>query len=343
MALRFARPDDPPPAVPARLRPGDTIRFVSPASPPDRQVVEARARIFEGWGLAVTYGDHAFDRLAYLAGSDAARLADIDAAFRDPTVRAVVATRGGKGSYRIADRLDFAAAARDPKPLVGFSDITALHLCLWDRVRLPGVHGALTADIGGAVNAQSAAALRQVLMTPDDIVIGSRHDEETVVLTTSGTASGPLVGGNLTMLATTAGWGLPDLRGCILLIEAVDVFLGAIDRMLTMLIKSGRFAGVNGIAVGQFTGIPDSGPWCVTDLLRQHLFPLRIPVLGGLPLGHGPDPLCVPLGAEAFLDAGAGTLTVQSLYGGPGRDQPAEPLSHAAKSATSGLDIDPGG
>lgn len=342
MALRFASPDRHR-AVPARLRCGDTIRFVSPASAPDRQAVETRARIFEGWGLQVTYGDHVFDRLAYLAGSDADRLADIDAAFRDPTVRAVVATRGGKGSYRIADRLDFAAAARDPKPFVGFSDITALHLCLWKQGRLPGVHGALTTDRAGAVSTESPAALRQVLMTSEDVVVRTRDHEGTAVLTTSGTARGPLVGGNLTMLATTAGWGLPDLRGCILLIEAVDVFLGAIDRMLTMLIKSGRLAGVRGIAVGQFTGIPDSGPWCATDLLRQHLLPLEVPILGGLPLGHGPDPLCVPLGTEAILDAGAETLTVQSLFNEQGRDQPADALSQSAKSATSGLDIDPGG
>ncbi len=313
MASRFVSPDRPR-AVPARLRAGDTIRFVSPASSPDRQAVETRARIFESWGLRVTYGDHVFDRVAYLAGSDADRLADVDAAFRDPKVRAMIATRGGKGSYRIADRLDFTAAAGDPKPVVGFSDITALHLCLWDRARLPGVHGALTVDKDGAVSTQSAAALRQALMTSEDVVVTARDNEETVVLTTSGTACGPLVGGNLTMLATSVGWGLPDLRGCILLIEAADVFLGAIDRMLTMLIKSGRFAGVNGIAVGQFTGIPDSGRWSVADLLREHLVPLDVPILGGLPLGHGADPLCVPLGAEAVLDAGAGTLTVQSLY-----------------------------
>lgn len=108
-------PDNDPAIIPSKLQVGDKVRFVSPASPPEREQVFHRAKILESWGLEVDFGEHAFRKVAYLAGTDEERLADFDAALRDPKVRAIFATRGGKGSYRIADRLDFDAARRDPK------------------------------------------------------------------------------------------------------------------------------------------------------------------------------------------------------------------------------------
>jgi muramoyltetrapeptide carboxypeptidase len=127
--------------MPPMLRVGDKVRFVSPASPPDRTAVLQGAKVFESWGLEVDFGEHAFRKMAYLAGTDDERLADFNAALRHPSVRAIIATGGGKGSYRIADRLDFAAARSDPKFVVGFSDITSLHVSLWKHCRLIGVHG----------------------------------------------------------------------------------------------------------------------------------------------------------------------------------------------------------
>jgi muramoyltetrapeptide carboxypeptidase len=170
--------------MPARLKIGDKVRFVSPASTPDRAAVWRRAAVLESWGLKVDVGEHAFRKLAYLAGPDEERLADLDAAFQDPSVRAIVATRGGKGSYRIAERLDFAAVRRDPKFLVGFSDITILHLSLWQHCRLIGVHGALMDD-EGAIDEAGAAALRAILMTAAPIVIRARDNEPTAALTTA--------------------------------------------------------------------------------------------------------------------------------------------------------------
>jgi muramoyltetrapeptide carboxypeptidase LdcA involved in peptidoglycan recycling len=114
-----------------RLLPGDRVRIVSPASIPDRDQVGYGADLLRSWGLRVEMGLHVFDSHGhFLAGRDEDRLADINDALRDPGVRAIFSTRGGKGSYRIAHALDFAAAARDPKPLIGFSDITILHLAL---------------------------------------------------------------------------------------------------------------------------------------------------------------------------------------------------------------------
>lgn len=291
--------------MPPVLRAGDKVRFVSPASTPERETVLQGAKIFESWGLEVDFGEHIFRKMAYLAGTDDERLADFNAALRDPHVRAIIATRGGKGSYRIADRLDFAAARSDPKFLVGFSDITVLHLSLWKHCRLIGVHGSLLPD------GQGCDSLRRALMTSEGISVHSRADEQTSALTTEGTAKGRLIGGNLETMSAAAGWSLPSLKGAILLLEAVNMYPGQIDRQLTMLRKAGHLAGLAGVAVGQFTDCfkPIDG-FTVIDLVRDHLEQLKVPILGGLPFGHGYQPESTLVGAMAFLDTAANRLTV---------------------------------
>ena len=206
--------------MPPLLRIGDKVRFVSPASTPEREWVFEGAKTFESWGLKVDFGEHVFRKVAYLAGTDEERLADFNAALRDPSVRAIIATSGGKGSYRIADRLDFAAARSDPKFFVGFSDLTVLHLSLWKHCRLIGVHGSLVPD------GQNGESLRRALMTSKDICLHSRSDEQTAALTTLGTVKGRLIGGNLETISAAAGWSLPSLEGAILLLEAVNMFPG---------------------------------------------------------------------------------------------------------------------
>ncbi len=294
---------------PAPLRPGDRVRFVSPASTPDAEGLRRRASMLEDWGLKVDFAEHVFDVRGYLAGRDTDRLADLNAALCDPDIRAVFATRGGKGSYRIADRLDFAAVRRDPKFVVGFSDITALHLSLWQRCRLVGMHGGLY-GVDDRIAPETVETLRCALMDRRQTVLAADAAEPTAALTTAGQASGVLIGGNLDMVATAAGWSLPDLRGAILLLEAVAMGPGQVDRQWTMLEKSGRLDGIAGIAFGQFTGFRTDGPWTVFDFLKEHVARLDVPVLGGLPLGHGTRPRAVPVGAPAHLDATAGRLTV---------------------------------
>ena len=275
-------------------------------------MVLRHAEILKSWGLNVDFGQHAFRKQDYLAGTDEERLADFDAALRDPDVRAIFTTRGGKGSYRIADRLDFAAVRRDPKFVVGFSDITALHLSLWKHCRQISIHGAFFAGRGEEdVSAQTSSSLRRALMEAEDIIIRSRSEEPTSALTTSGTVAGRLIGGNLDMVATTAGWALPDLRGAILLLESVNVYRGHVDRQLTMLRKAGHLNDLAGVAIGQFTGFEFDRNFSIIDILREHLDMLGVPVLGGLPLGHGQSPVSALIGAVAELDAEAGILTIK--------------------------------
>ncbi|WP_244557753.1 S66 peptidase family protein [Rhizobium hainanense] len=285
---------------------------MSPASSPEKDRVLRNAEILKGWGLDVDFGEHAFSKWSYLAGTDEERLADLNAAFRDPEVRAIFTTRGGKGSYRIADQVDFAAARRDPKFVIGFSDITALHLSLLKHCDQVSIHGALFIGPNEeSLSLYTHDALRQALMTTQDIVMAARPEEPTSRLTTSGTARGRLIGGNLDMVATSAGWALPDMNGAILLLEAIGLYIGQVDRQMTMLRKAGYLNGLAGVVIGQFTDFEFDRPHSVIDILREHLAELDVPVLGGLPLGHGDSPASVFIGSIAEFDAKAGTLAIR--------------------------------
>lgn len=300
--------------LPSKLQPGDRVRFVSPASTPTREAVESGQRTLEDMGFRVELGKHVLDAWGYLAGRDEDRLADMNAALRDPGVKAIFSTRGGKGAYRIASGLDFDAARANPKPFVGFSEGTIIHLALYKHTGLAGIHGApwkMEQDNG------SLESFRHALLSSEPVLIHSRKTELTHTLTIGGKAEGILLGGNQDMIATAAGWALPSLDGAILLLEAVGMQLGHIDRQLTMLHESGALRGIRGIAIGQYT---DCGPaandsphdWIILDVLRDRLGRLNVPILGGLPIGHGDNPRALPIGTRAILDADNGTLTVEA-------------------------------
>ena len=198
---------------PARLQPGDHVRMVSPASTPAREDVEGSARFLEGLGLSVSVGEHAYDELGYLAGTDEHRLGDLNAALRDPGIKAIIATRGGKGAYRIADGMDFDAAARHPKLLIGFSEITILHLALQKHCGLAGLHGAPFEESWSGVD--SARSFLTAAFTTDPVTVRSDSHEDTAQLTTTGRAVGRLIGGNQDMVATAAGWALRDRKSVV--------------------------------------------------------------------------------------------------------------------------------
>lgn len=301
----------PPIVTLCKLKPGDRIRFVSPASAPDREDVAARVRFLEELGFRVDFGAHAFDRHGFLAGTDDERLDDLNSALRDPDIRAIFATRGGKGAYRIADRLDFDAIRLDPKPLVGFSDITILHLMLLRQCGVAGIHGALFGDGNGGADLENRDSLVRMLTEAGRITIASRTTEPTARLTTKGKAKGVIVGGNLDLIVTAAGWALPDMTGTILLLEATDCYPGRVDRALTMLRKAGHLDGIAGVAAGQFLMVEPSRGAVIIDIVRDHLDALGVPVLGGLPIGHGERPVSLPVGRMAELDADLGTLTIE--------------------------------
>jgi muramoyltetrapeptide carboxypeptidase len=241
--------------------------------------------------------------LPWLAGPDAERAAQLTAAWTDPSVVAVWAARGGSGTHRLLDLLDWPALeAAGSRLLVGFSDLTALHEAVAVRLGVATLHGPVVTQLGDG-DPSAAAATRATAMAG----AGAELSGLGVV---AGTAEGPLVGGNLTVLAAGLGTGSSrPAAGGIALLEDVDEPPFRLDRVVTQLLRAGWFDGVRGVALGQFTRCGD--PDLVRLLMRRRLEPLGVPVVGGLPVGHVPANMPVGLGVPARLDGAAGTLTVE--------------------------------
>ncbi|MCY1139834.1 LD-carboxypeptidase [Actinoplanes sp. Pm04-4] len=272
---------------PPRLRAGDQVRLVSPTGSPQRADVERTTQWLEGLGLKVSVGQHTLD-----ARSAEERIGDIDEALRDVSIKAIIAVGGGDYAHRIADRLDFATAAHLPTLLVALRDCTILHLAFWERAGLSGIYG-------GPDRSFVAAAF-----DAEPTVLHREPDSHTAELTTTGRATGVLLGGDQEQIATAAGWILPSLHQAILLLEARSLSATQIDRQLTMLERTGLLKGVSGVALGRYV---DCEPGPVLEVLRDRLGPLNVPILGGLPTGQG----AIPIGTPAVLDADAGTLTIE--------------------------------
>jgi muramoyltetrapeptide carboxypeptidase len=287
----------------AALRPGDRVAVVAPSGPVDPAGLDAGVRWLRGLGLDVRLGAHVRDRHGFFAGDDAARAADLRAAWCDPEIAAVLCARGGYGAVRVLDHLDWSelAAAR-PKLLHGSSDITALHVAFGARLAVTTSFGPMVATLLADPDPVTAAATRTALLGEPSGVTGGRP-------LVPGRAAGPLTGGNLSLLTSMLGtpYAPPAARGRIVLLEDVGEEPYRVDRMLTQLLMSGWLDGVAGIALGSWTRCGDPGRlWAV---LGERLGGLGVPVVAGLPVGHGAPQHTVTLGATALLDAGSGTLT----------------------------------
>ncbi len=300
-ALRPRRPGRPL-VSPRLLRAGDRVAVVAPAGPAEDDRVAAGIAVLESWGLdvlppaTVPGASH-----RWLAGSDDGRAAALDSAWADGQVRAILATRGGFGSQRLVDLLDWRAMAQPgPAWLVGFSDVTALHQAFASRLGVATVHGPGVAMLP-QLTALAQESLRSLLF---DGLVATLHGSPGV----GGVATGPLVGGNLAVLAASAGTpGGHPARDSVALLEDVNEPAYRLDRMLTQLMRSGWLDGVRGVALGRFTGCGD--PDDVRRLLQDRLQPLGVPVVHELAIGHVDDSRSVVLGRRVTLDGAAGTLT----------------------------------
>jgi muramoyltetrapeptide carboxypeptidase len=227
-------------------------------------------------------------------------------------VRGVFAARGGYGTQRIVDRVDTGAARRDPKVVVGFSDITALHGKLWRDAQLATFYGPMINWSDTRTGPDSAESLRSAVMTTAPIVLTRDPAESSAAVEVPGRVTGRLLGGTLTMLDTSIGAGdFPDLAGAILVFEDVDEAPYSYDRMLTHLRRVGALKKIAGVAIGQLVNAGPPGELDAPAVLRDRLGDLKVPVLGGLRIGHGNGQLTVPLGVQATIDTAAGTLTVE--------------------------------
>jgi muramoyltetrapeptide carboxypeptidase len=295
-------PHPPDRIVPPPLREGSRVLVVAPSGPFDQALVLAGIAELQG-RYRVSFDSGIFDRLGFLAGSDERRLGELEVALRDPTLDAVVMARGGYGLLRIAHRIEWGALRRAPKWLVGFSDTTTLHL---EALRV-GV-ATLHADNAGGLGRGGARAFGALSAALESDVKGRVHSG--LVTVAPGIARGPLVGGNLTLIAFAAAAGrlsLPD--GAVLLLEDVTEAAYRIDRMLTALAVGGHLDRLGGVVLGDFTDCPASSGVETSAVLAERLLTLRIPVASGLRAGHGAVNEPIVLGTDVVLDATQGTLS----------------------------------
>ncbi|MBA2445164.1 MAG: DUF4031 domain-containing protein [Nocardioidaceae bacterium] len=295
---------------PPRLRPGDQVAVVTTAGPVLPARLAAGVARLEGWGLRVQIGEHVLDRhprLVHLAGLDVDQASDLSAAWMDPSVRGVFAARGGFGTQRVLDLLDWRRLAEaEPKVLIGFSDLTVLHQAVAARLGLASVHGPVVSSLGEATD-DGAERLRRLLFEPEAVVDLLAGIESTTWV--SGRAEGILVGGNLAMLTAELGTAFdrPASNG-VVVIEDIAEAPHRIDRQLTQLQRNGWFDDARAVVLGSFTDCGD--PAQVDAVLLERLSPLGVPIVAGVDLGHTRSSISIPLGVLATLDADARTLTL---------------------------------
>jgi muramoyltetrapeptide carboxypeptidase len=298
-----------PSILPPRLRQGDSVALIAPAGAlAGPESLALGIERVEALGLRAKPGRHALDRHGYLAGTDDARAEDINAALRDPDIRGIFALRGGYGTTRLLDAVDYDAFARDPKVAIGYSDLTALLNALHARTGIVTYHGPVAA--GSAFGANVVDWLRRALF---DETIGSLS-APMAQTTRPGRAHGRLIGGNLSLVAALlATPHALDFSDAIAFFEEVDEAPYRIDRMLTQLRSSGSLRGVRGIVVGECRNCDAAADTPVESklayVLSDRLNDLGVPTIVGAPIGHIDEQWTLPIGAHVELDADRRTLS----------------------------------
>lgn len=281
---------------PKRLKKGQAIGIVAPAGPVTPPEIQPGIGLLESWGYKVITSPHLYDRQGYMAGDDNARLEDLYLMFNNGGVKAILCARGGYGTLRLLERVNFDLIRKHPKIIMGYSDITALLMAIYTGTGLVAFHGTVVKELAKNRNRNLKSFI--------DLVSSERFsglDLNKGMALIPGRAEGILLGGNLSLICHLVGTPfMPSLKKAILFIEDRGEPLYRIDRMLTHLRLSGLLADLSGLIAGTFKGCGDSSS--VNQILVDTFSDLNVPLVSGLPVGHGQDNLCLPLGIRAVLD-----------------------------------------
>ena len=297
--------------IPPRLALGDTIGLVAPASSTERpeRIDEVIAHL-KAQGFAVKPSANLRRRTGYLAGTDAERAADFNAAFADPKVKAVFALRGGYGSCRILSLLDYDLIRANPKPFIGYSDITALHHAILVKSGLVTYHGP---NANEAFLPGNNAAFRRALMDPvQNSMIFSREKKggADTRLVVTGCVTGRLLGGNMTCLLRLLGTPYaPDFKGAILFLEDIGEKAYRIDGMFTQLRLAGVLSQIAGLILGRFDHTDPKEQARITTYLDEEAKRIDIPCISHAPVGHFPEQVVMPIGMQVQLHPEAKRVT----------------------------------
>jgi len=288
---------------PPYLKSGDTIALLAPAGilRSKEEVITKAIRVVESWGLHVKIGKHMYKQQHHFAGTDAQRIQDFQEALDDPSIKAIWTARGGYGTVRILDALDYSKFVKNPKWIIGYSDITALHNQI-HNLGFETIHGMMAVNFGS-----DPEAIVATIATFKKAILG---DELNYILPPSsynrvGKAQGQLVGGNLTLLHCMLGSETSiDTRDKILFIEEVGEYVYHVDRMLQSLKRAGYFKHVKGVIMGDISRIrknPTPFGKTVEQVVLDNLKDLNIPVAFGLPAGHKDKNVALILGRKVLM------------------------------------------
>lgn len=301
-----------PKIKPPALKPGDAVAITSPAGAVwDAAQVETFSAILKGFGFKVVLGKTLGEKFGYFAGTDELRVAELNAFFEDSSIKGIFCMKGGWGCARLLDKLDFKLIEKNPKVLIGFSDITALLIAITAKTGLVTFHG----PVGNSGwNAWTSNVFKHVAMSsaiPETFI--NPNVDDAIVTINSGNASGELVGGNLTVLTSLMGTVyVPDWKGKILFLEEVKEEPYSIDRMLTQLKLCGVLDVIAGFVFGKCAKCLAEEPqkaFTFHEVIMQHIKPLGIPAFYGAMIGHIENKLTVPLGIKATINADKGSIS----------------------------------
>ncbi|WP_227394682.1 S66 peptidase family protein [Jeotgalibacillus aurantiacus] len=299
--------------TPKALKPGDTVGFIAPASPPNIEQMEKSIAFFTSLGLKVKEGKHVRDVYGYLGGKDEDRLQDLHDMFADPEIDAVICAGGGYGTARLAARIDYELIQNNPKIFWGYSDITFLHTAIRQQTGLVTFHGPMPAsDIGKESFSDLSKRMFDQLFEPKELHYTEAISPLTVL--SGGESVGELTGGNLTLITSTLGTPFEiDLKNKMLLIEDIDEEPYRVDGMLNQLRMAGKLDQLSGIVIGDFkNAVPTNGKPSLSleEVLDHYLADLGIPVISGFNIGHCEPHFAVPLGVKARLSSSRKSLTL---------------------------------
>ena len=293
---------------PPRLRKGETIGLISPASPPSSsEKIEKSVRYLERLGYRVAVGAHAMDQNGYLAGSDQHRADDFNQMIRDKGVQAIIAVRGGYGTPRILPLLDYSAVKRNPKIIVGYSDLTALQLAVFRKTNLMTFSGPMAGvEMWNSIDPYTEEHFWRILTSAARVGKLPPPADSVPVLFHPAKVTGRLLGGNLSLLTSILSTPYsPRYERSLLVLEEVDEAPHRVDRMLTQLFNAGILQEIAGLLLGHFTDCnpaDPSKPFIPTDrVLDDVIARLTVPVLTNVQFGHIPKKLTLPIGARACL------------------------------------------
>ena len=310
--------------IPKRLQAGDTIGIVSPASAIfESEPYEIAKETFEAMGLKVKFGNFTKSRYGHLAGTDEQRAEELMSMFEDDSVKAIIALRGGSGSARILEKLDYRVIKRNPKIFIGYSDITALHLAIFEKTGLVTFHGPVAVSTW---NPFAYSYLQKLLFKGEAVTYKNPSDKGNELAQTKnririiqpGTAKGELLGGNLSVLTGLMGteYFPKNWKDKILYLEDIGEKIYAVDRMMSQLQLGGVLKEVKGFVFGKCNdcdpGGSGYGSLTMEEVIDHYIKPLGIPAFSGAMIGHIDDNAMIPNGIQAEINAENGIIQLLS-------------------------------